>query len=526
MKTNNFSIYLFIFIILLPLFILIIKLNNKKSELFKSSEINIEDNRDIDINNNVTTENDIKVLDILNTDKFCIDDICLSEAELELIITRKGGFDDFIKQITCVKNTKDTKSEIECIPPSKLHYFKNYWPQGAIISFKGKKEDIPQGWSICDGTNGTPDLSDRFVLGHFDIKDNGLHGNYIKPPDLNNYIEKTDISKVKNLHKASWYGCKFINGPCPSFCGEGGNCRKDWTYGWFWKNIMTEQQNKDCRKYNFDNVPSNGHYCVPLKDKDTFTFEECRQKAINQTKTYFGITHLEAHPKNEGFCYLLDDDKGLIQNSNQDIKVLKDTKNRSIGNSNIMSIYNTEEATEDETLDNSQDKTETKTYKQGPCNPGYYDKTNGKYKWWACGKNCKGGKFFTDTGCNCACEKIPVKENNKGGEYEHTIDITEIPKHTHRFFSNNGGSGPGDSTGIASFKSNSTNPISANNILQPTGDNVPFNRMPPYYTLYYIMRTDTDSIFQESKIFDESIKIDKDQILRNQLLSYGYKPNA
>ena len=39
-------------------------------------------------------------------------------------ISSLAKFDDFIKQITCVKNTKDTKSEMECITPSKLHYFK------------------------------------------------------------------------------------------------------------------------------------------------------------------------------------------------------------------------------------------------------------------------------------------------------------------------------------------------------------------------------------------------------------------
>lgn len=34
---------------------------------------------------------------------------------------------------------------------------------GMIIPFKGNK--IPTGWHICDGTNGTPDLRDRFIVG-------------------------------------------------------------------------------------------------------------------------------------------------------------------------------------------------------------------------------------------------------------------------------------------------------------------------------------------------------------------------
>ena len=30
--------------------------------------------------------------------------------------------------------------------------------------YNGKAEDIPSGWAICDGTNGTPNLIDRFIL--------------------------------------------------------------------------------------------------------------------------------------------------------------------------------------------------------------------------------------------------------------------------------------------------------------------------------------------------------------------------
>jgi len=42
-------------------------------------------------------------------------------------------------------------------------------------------------------------------------------------------------------------------------------------------------------------------------------------------------------------------------------------------------------------------------YGQGPCRPGYYDRTKGHTMWWACGVNCPGGTYFTDGGCNCAC---------------------------------------------------------------------------------------------------------------------------
>ena len=43
----------------------------------------------------------------------------------------------------------------------------NYYlvPKGAIIIWSGSVDNIPAGWVLCDGSNGTPNLTDRFVLG-------------------------------------------------------------------------------------------------------------------------------------------------------------------------------------------------------------------------------------------------------------------------------------------------------------------------------------------------------------------------
>ena len=39
----------------------------------------------------------------------------------------------------------------------------NMLPKGSIIAFNGK--EIPKGWALCNGTNGTPNLSGRFIVG-------------------------------------------------------------------------------------------------------------------------------------------------------------------------------------------------------------------------------------------------------------------------------------------------------------------------------------------------------------------------
>jgi len=38
-------------------------------------------------------------------------------------------------------------------------------PKGVIVMWSGYNEDIPNGWALCNGQNGTPDLRSRFIMG-------------------------------------------------------------------------------------------------------------------------------------------------------------------------------------------------------------------------------------------------------------------------------------------------------------------------------------------------------------------------
>ena len=38
-------------------------------------------------------------------------------------------------------------------------------PSGCILLWSGSTGSVPSGWLLCDGTNGTPDLRDRFIIG-------------------------------------------------------------------------------------------------------------------------------------------------------------------------------------------------------------------------------------------------------------------------------------------------------------------------------------------------------------------------
>jgi hypothetical protein len=41
----------------------------------------------------------------------------------------------------------------------------NFLPKGSVIAWYGQPAQIPTGWAICDGTNGTPNLKGRFIFG-------------------------------------------------------------------------------------------------------------------------------------------------------------------------------------------------------------------------------------------------------------------------------------------------------------------------------------------------------------------------
>jgi hypothetical protein len=50
----------------------------------------------------------------------------------------------------------------------------NEFPSGGIILWSGAVSDIPAGWFLCNGSNGTPNLTDRFVI-HADADSGGTN---------------------------------------------------------------------------------------------------------------------------------------------------------------------------------------------------------------------------------------------------------------------------------------------------------------------------------------------------------------
>lgn len=73
--------------------------------------------------------------------------------------------EDNVAALTSLGGVKDTGR-----PDSALI------PSGGIIMWSGSIPSIPVGWALCDGTNGTPDLRNRFVTGAGDKYEPGNNG--------------------------------------------------------------------------------------------------------------------------------------------------------------------------------------------------------------------------------------------------------------------------------------------------------------------------------------------------------------
>ncbi|MCJ7602241.1 MAG: hypothetical protein MUO63_12185 [Desulfobulbaceae bacterium] len=59
--------------------------------------------------------------------------------------------------------------------------------KGIIVMWSGAIVDIPFGWKLCDGTNGTPDMRNRMIIGAGDTFVPDQIGGYSSHNHTNNH---------------------------------------------------------------------------------------------------------------------------------------------------------------------------------------------------------------------------------------------------------------------------------------------------------------------------------------------------
>lgn len=114
--------------------------------------------------------NDGDALDEVSLNRFAYD----IQANLEEIFRILGeiqdtsGTADLIPDTLVQRDTNGTAkfgTPTEPEHPVRLADAGTLIPTGLISMWSGSIASIPEGWALCNGSNGTPDLRDRFIVG-------------------------------------------------------------------------------------------------------------------------------------------------------------------------------------------------------------------------------------------------------------------------------------------------------------------------------------------------------------------------
>ena len=100
----------------------------------------------------------------ISTNATDIKNIDTRVTKLENKVADKSDYEDLKTKVdTNITNIATNTTDITNIK-NEIKNLQDAMPIGSIIMFNGKAEEIPSGWAICNGENGTPNLIDRFIL--------------------------------------------------------------------------------------------------------------------------------------------------------------------------------------------------------------------------------------------------------------------------------------------------------------------------------------------------------------------------
>ena len=167
--------------------------------------------------------------ELLFEDNNCRD--VLSVRELKLTSTDTGFPFTSIKEKSTAPTNNALKTEIaelKDVVENLVEENVNSAPKGIIVIWSGTIDKIPKGWVLCDGNNGTPDLTRRFIYGAGkNLKEHVGNGSVTiklkdtQLPNHRHYIARGSTSSPKNTYENNSLLVVDVNSEI-AFCRAGG----------------------------------------------------------------------------------------------------------------------------------------------------------------------------------------------------------------------------------------------------------------------------------------------------------------
>jgi hypothetical protein len=122
-----------------------------------------------------------------------------------------------IDTITVATTSSDRSTKL-----ANTNFVHQVLPYGAIILWSGAKTAIPSGWLLCDGTNNTPNLQDKFIVGAgntYAVAATGGTANAVLLEHAHNVIEPGTPGDYGHQHAIQTYD--GVTGTSGSITGKG-----------------------------------------------------------------------------------------------------------------------------------------------------------------------------------------------------------------------------------------------------------------------------------------------------------------
>ena len=88
-------------------------------------------------------------------------------------------------------------------------------PSGVIVLWSGSIGAIPSGWYLCDGTNGTPNLKDSFVVGAgntYPVAGTGGSANAVIPSHTHSATSTSTVTDPSHFHGVNLTSTNVVGG--------------------------------------------------------------------------------------------------------------------------------------------------------------------------------------------------------------------------------------------------------------------------------------------------------------------------